>query len=211
MADTKRPGVATRRVPSVHPMGKRTSEMCGGMAEVSAQQIRLLQHTLGLDDERRVPYRNHFVAGPGHHDMLDLEGLEAKGLMQRVRKPSFLEDGDIVFAVTDVGRTLAIGRLPPAPVRSRYNEYLDIDGHQTFGEHICGVRLPKYEQLGRAWDKSVRYRMYREGYDAWDRCRYREVVGEWRPTKKAAKASYKEALAAHRERTIAMANKQPNS
>lgn len=34
-------------------------------------QLKLLHHTLGLRPDMREPYRNHFVAGPGHHDQAD--------------------------------------------------------------------------------------------------------------------------------------------
>lgn len=171
-----------------------SSERSASMAEASAQQIELLQHTLGVDDERRVPYRNHFVAGPGHHEMHHLIALEGLGLVARTRTPAFCDSGDIVFCATEAGRTLAIARLPPIPARSRYDEFLREDGGRTFGEHLCGVRLPRFEVRGQSWNRTVQYRMYREAYDACDRVLYREVSGEWAPTKKAAKASYKEAL-----------------
>lgn len=72
----------------------------------SQQQVELLHHTLGLSIDRRESYRNYFVAGPGHHDMPDLEALEALGLMTRSRAPKFCADGDIVFRATDAGRAV---------------------------------------------------------------------------------------------------------
>lgn len=41
--------------------------------------------------------------------------------------------------------------------------------------------------------------MYRKTWDDYDRSYYRDVQGEWMPTKKDAKATYKTALKAHRE------------
>ena len=54
----------------------------------SPQQIELLHHTLGLSPRCREPYRNHFVAGPGHHAQADLLELVRLGLMERARAPS---------------------------------------------------------------------------------------------------------------------------
>lgn len=44
--------------------------------QATPQQVRLLQHTLGLSEHQRRSYRNHFVAGPGHHDMPDLDARQ---------------------------------------------------------------------------------------------------------------------------------------
>ena len=176
-------------------------------AQATPYQISLLHHTLGLSEHRRESYRNHFVAGHGHGDMRHLEALEQAGLMERRRSPGFLADGDIVFAVTDAGRDVAIAALPelkPPAKRTRYEDYLDADGcgGDSFGEFLCGVRLPEFESrpdLRRDERYGVRtiteYRMYRR-YDYWTR----DVQGGWCATKKEAKASYKAALKAHKER-----------
>lgn len=66
-------------------------------------QKSLLEHTLGS----AVPdkwFRNHFLAGPGHSDLPDLEELEKKGFMRRIETPSFCKETDIVFKVTDEGK-----------------------------------------------------------------------------------------------------------
>ncbi len=166
--------------------------------EVTSAEINVLQHTLGLRIERRVPYRNHFVAALGHHDMPALEVLEAQGLMRRVRSPAFLDKGDIVFEATEAGRELAILNLPPVPKRTRYGDFLGDDGSQSFGEFLCGIRLPKVEaDYSNGWRGKTKYRMYRETWENY-RGATRDVQGEWRETKKDAKASYKEALTAHR-------------
>lgn len=164
----------------------------------TSQQVHVLQHTLGLRIDRREPYRNHFVAGHGHHDMASLEALEAQGLMKRVRSPGFLGKGDIVFAATEAGRELAIASLPPIPKLTRYREFHQQASDASFGEFLCGRKLPKFEMdaLSSRGCGKVKYRMYREAGDEYGAVR--DVQGEWRETKKEAKASYKEALASHR-------------
>lgn len=173
-------------------------------------QIGLLQHTLGINEFHRASYRNHFVAGPGHHDMADLEHLEAAGLMIRGHRPGFLPGDSIVFYTTDAGRLLAIKSLPEPRKPSRYEEYLNADGcaGDSFAEFLIGGRVPKFETRTRydcilqQWTGGDRfghqYRMYRTVGDGWrDR---RDVEGEWCKTKKEAKASYKAALKEHQQR-----------
>lgn len=171
-------------------------------------QIGLLQHTLGLNERRREPYRNYFVAGSGHSDMRHLEALECAGLMERRPAPKFLADGDVVFAATDAGREAAIAALPeiePPRKRTRHQEYLDADGcaGDSFTEFLCGRQFPIFESRRAPRDqKGDRYgyqhRMYRLGKEMW--CYDRDVEGDWCTTMKEAKASYKAALKARRER-----------
>jgi hypothetical protein len=172
----------------------------GGIVSASASQIALMHHTLGLSVENRTPYRNHFVAGAGHHDMPDLDALVGLGFMARSPTPKFCNDSDIVFHVTEAGKAVAIELLPQEPERTRYEEFLRADCGDSFGEFLCGHRLPKVETetAYRAVDGRYRYihrhRMYRlEASSQWRR----EVEGEWCSTKKEAKASYKAALASH--------------
>ena len=167
------------------------------MARATTQQIQLLHHTLGLRPDQRNAHRNHFVAGPGHHDMPDLEALEASGLMARGRTPSFIDKTDVVFHATDAGRELALQELPPPKRQTQHCQWLDADTGYSFGEWLCGIRLPKVETRVRLLPgPPFEYRMYR---NAW--CgtygHYREVEGQWACTKKEAKASYKAALKAH--------------
>lgn len=158
-------------------------------SEATPQQIHLLQHTLGLQSNIRVPYRNHFVAGTGHHEMDELEALEKLGFMERVHTPSFCDKDDIVFAATDAGRTLAMDNLQPEPQRTRYDNFLSYDGCLSFGEYLCGRKLPSFERRSIRWDHGE-WRMARYDHGSVD------VAGEWCRTKKDAKASYKLALAA---------------
>ena len=160
------------------------------------QQIALLHHTLGLRADRREPFRNYFVAGPGHHDMPDLEALERQGLMGRHRAPSFCDPSDIVFYTTDAGRALALEMLPeppPPPKHSQHREWMDADTGFSFGEWLCGARLPKFERRGDWWRGAGEYRMYRDAWDG-DYGTYRDADGHWATTKNEAKASYKAAL-----------------
>ena len=171
-------------------------------SQCTQRQVELLHHTLGLSIDHRDPYRNHFVAGPGHHDMPDLEALEALGLMARSPTPKFCADSDIVFRVTDAGRAVALDSLPPPPKPTRYGEWLDADCCDSFGEFLCGSRLPTLDARRQYEDGKARWqwRMYR-------RARFgdREITGEWADTKKAAKASYKAALKAHQQAQRAQA------
>jgi hypothetical protein len=133
--------------------------------------------------------------------MPDLEALEAAGLMCRGRTPKFCNVSDIVFLTTDAGRVLAIEQLPPEPKRTRYEDFRHADSADTFGEYLCGYRLPQmestseYRQVNGRYRSVYQHRMFRTVQGSyWNR----EVQGEWASTKKAAKASYKEALARFR-------------
>ena len=154
---------------------------------VTEQQLSLLHHTLGLRPDRREPFRNHFVAGPGHYDQPDLEALDSAGMMKRGRAPSFCGQGDVVFHCTDAGRSYAIENLPQPPKYSRYDEYLQSECSEGFAWWL-GINVPRVE-WNYQWGGAAKYRYVRVDWQ------YRaDVAGEWRPTKKEAKASYKEAL-----------------
>lgn len=169
----------------------------------NTQQIALLHHTLGLRVDQRTPYRNHFVASDGHHDIADLEALERLGLMGRAHTPAFCHPSDIVFCTTDAGRALALEMLPEPPKLTRYREYLACDAQESFGEYLV-KNLPKFEtefeyrKVGMRWRYVYRHRMYRAIYSGYGYELYRDVQGDWASTKKEAKASYKAALAKKR-------------
>lgn len=171
-------------------------------AQATAYQLELLQHTLGLSEERRESYRNYFVAGSGHSDMRHLEALERAGLMERRRSPKFLVDGDIVFAATDAGRDAAVAALPAPRKRTKADDWRDRDGCESFGEFLCGDKLPRFERRraprGETGDRfGDQHRMFRMHTACWSDYE-REVEGVWSPTMKEAKASYKAALKAFR-------------
>ena len=163
------------------------------MLDITEKQLNLLHHTLGVTPERRAPYRNHFVAGPGHHDQIDLEVLEAAEMMRRAPAPRFCTPGDEVFSVTDAGRAHALDNLPPAPPApklTKYDEFLDADYGHSFADWL-GITLPKVEYSYRL---GYRYERFKYG-NGWTET----VLGEWKPTKAEARASYKEALRKHQE------------
>lgn len=156
---------------------------------ITQHHISLLQHALGLTPECRRAYRNHYVAGPGHDSAEHLEDLERQGLMVKTPTPRFCDASDVVFRATRLGTDLAIARLAPAPIKTKYREFLDADCYESFAQFL-GINQPELESRGH-WPKRE-YRMFRSG-----RCSgflTREVEGRWAPTKKEAKESYKIAL-----------------
>lgn len=158
---------------------------------ITPKQLDLLHHTLGLTPDRREPFRNHFVASEGHHAMDELKALEAAGLMARSPTPKFCNADDMVFHVTDAGRAYALDNLPQPPKRTNYDDYQHSESSLTFAEWL-GIEVPRVE-WNYSWGSECRHRYVRRDWQ------YRiDVAGEWEPTKKAAKASYKAALAASR-------------
>jgi hypothetical protein len=163
------------------------------MTAATEYQLHLLHHTLGVTPKRRESYRNHFVASEGHHDLADLKALEAAGLMGRSPTPKFCGADDMVFHVTAAGCTYALDNLPQPPKPTRYGQYLDADYGHSFAEWL-GINVPRVE-WNHQWGWEAKYRYVRLDWQ------YRtDVAGEWKSTKKEAKASYKEAL---RQRRVA--------
>lgn len=88
----------------------------------------VLHHTLGISKpDTTEPYRNHFVAGEGHHDMPRLKRLVEAGLMKQVPAPSFAGQDAMLFIVTEEGKTVAIETQPrPEKLsrsKARYRRY----------------------------------------------------------------------------------------
>jgi hypothetical protein len=161
------------------------------MSAITSKQLDLLHHTLGVMPERRESYRNHFVAGRGHHDQADLEAPEAAGLMTSGKAPAFCEPGDVVFRCTDAGRAYAIERLPQPPKRSKWDDYYHSESSLTFAEWL-GIEVPEREYN--------HYARYGDPTRDYVRLKSSRATGEWKPTVKEAKASYKAAMAARKER-----------
>ncbi len=88
----------------------------------------IMLHTLGLTDiYREESYRNHFVAGKDHSDMPTLLRLCEVGMMREADPPRFLESGDRVFCVTDLGKAyVAKHRERPSRAKKRYNSFLSL-------------------------------------------------------------------------------------
>ena len=151
--------------------------------------IELMQHALGISERNRESYRNYFLASKDSPDDLAWQELVVNGLATSGKAPEW-SCGDVVYQVTEAGKTIAMSALPEPKKRTRYDEYLRSEVCESFGEWL-GIELPIYEEreVGRY---KYEYRMVRRSRAYWDT--YCDVRGEWKPTKKAAKASYKEAL-----------------
>jgi hypothetical protein len=168
--------------------------------KISDGANHVLNHMLGLTGSSRVSYRNHFVAGEGHHDMPQLEELEHVGFVKRGITPKFCGQGDIVFYATQAGQIHAIENLPPEPLKSartRYDDYIESDFGGSFHEYLS-IRKPQIEIRRNRSD--IEYRMFRMARHSYGN---RDVEGEWASTKKEAKVSYKNALRIFRERSNA--------
>lgn len=156
------------------------------MSTITAAQLGLLHHTLGLHPERRTPFRNHFMAGPGHHAQADLEALEAAGLMKRARTPAFCDKDDVLFQCTGEGEAYAVEHLAVPPTLSKYEQFLRDDFGLSFAEWL-GIERPRRE------------RSHHFGAtEGWHRMLSCRATGEWKSTAAEAKASYKDALRARR-------------
>lgn len=105
------------------------------------RRLEILRHSLGLDlHGRGNEYRNHYVAGPGHHSFDECEALVADGLMVR-HNPRALFGGDYCFVVTDAGREWVRDHRPPPPPKltrsqQRYRDFLNADCGLSFREWI---------------------------------------------------------------------------
>lgn len=162
---------------------------------VTPAQLGLLHHTLGLSMHQRAESRNFFLSSGGHPDQANLLALTAAGLMSHQPAPSWT-CGDDLFHVTEEGRQYAFANLPPIPApvkRSNYQKFLHADFGCSFAEFM-GIEVPR-----------------REHYSGKFRLTTSKAAGDWAPTLKAAKASYKQALAAYpaQHRPAKTANSQP--
>lgn len=109
--------------------------------------LNVLIHALGFDRRRyevdglpAEPYRNHFVAGPGHHSMPALEAAVERGLMVR-GAATLCGEGSEVFCATPAGvahaRAAAMARRPRLTrSQRRYRRWLCADSDRTFGEWL---------------------------------------------------------------------------
>lgn len=152
--------------------------------------LHILHHALGLSPDRREPYRNYYVAGKNNDSMPSLEVLEKSGMMKRVITPAFCNKDDIVFTCTVAGISYAIEHLPPKPIRTKWEKYLRADCFESFSQYL-GINKPFFETRG--YGRSAKFRMLRRDLSvSWSV--FPEVSGDWKPTKKEAKESYKAAL-----------------
>lgn len=165
---------------------------------LTPQLLHILQHSLGADEYGRGhQYRNHYVAGGRDVDLC--RDLVSLGYM-RERPATQISGGDPWFSVTQDGIgavALFSPAAPPPKKRTQWDEYLDDDSCDKFGEWLLGPMRPKFEHRG-TWS-SFEYRMFRCRHSR----QHAEISGEWCRTMKEAKASYKAALKASKEKAAA--------
>lgn len=75
------------------------------MADMTARQIELARHALGLRPGCLVSYRNNFVVATDTPDFADWRAMEAAGLAKR-RRHGFA--GWVVFYLTQAGAERAL-------------------------------------------------------------------------------------------------------
>jgi hypothetical protein len=102
----------------------------------------VLQHALGLDEYGRgEPYRNHYVAGTGHHswDLL-MSHVEAGRMVRHEPRAIFGGDSNYCFTVTEAGKQFVREQSPKPPKMTRsqrrYQAFLDADCGLSFGEWL---------------------------------------------------------------------------
>lgn len=103
---------------------------------LSAKQVDILQHSLGLDQYGRGQMRrNHFVTGEGSKDHADCMSLVSLGLMSR-RANIEIYGGDDLFHVTEAGKRAVVPASPVPPKLSagkqRYRDYLNSESSRPF-------------------------------------------------------------------------------
>lgn len=115
------------------------------------EQLRILQHSLGLDSfGLGNAYRNYYVCGPGHHGYDDCRALVELGLMTE-RKPRNESEAQLYghttnscFSVTERGRSVVQEESPSPPKVSRskrrYLRFLAEDSGLSFGEWLKSGR-----------------------------------------------------------------------
>ena len=80
-----------------------------------AEQLHILQHSLGLDRYGRgTMYRNRFVTGAGSIDHPACLALVDQGFMTR-RANVELFGGDDIFTVTEAGKRAVVAESPDEP------------------------------------------------------------------------------------------------
>lgn len=152
--------------------------------QMEPRHIELLQHTIGVTQQNHEPYRNHYLAGDGHHSNSALKELVTAGYMTAQQAPAMWGDGT-VYCCTPKGSALAISSLPEPKKRSRYEDYLNSDTCNSFAEYL-GIDVPEME-CGNWYPNQGKFRMVS-----------RRATGEWCDNRKDAKASYKSKLKATR-------------
>ncbi len=161
------------------------------------EQFDKVGHSLGIntyhallstrEKDKHLPdefYRNYYCCGKSAEKVF-IE-LEKKGLAKR-----WTQFDQTYFAITDKGivlfRDMFAHRItstyvPESKSKQKYEEYLDADVCDSFSEWL-GIVQPRVEYGGYHGPTSGLYR--------YCSMKYFGVHGDWKPTKKAAKESYK--------------------
>lgn len=168
--------------------------------KLTKKQLHIIQHSLGCDqygmsDSRGRDehdgclgfYRNRYVCGP-RPEILE---LVTAGLMVD-HGPQSIAGGMHCYSVTPAG-VLAMDEQSPSPPRvsaakRRWRAFSGVsERYEDFAGYL-GFDSPKYYLKVYSFSKPEEYQM-----------RSSRASGEWCATKKAAKASYKAALAQSRK------------
>lgn len=76
------------------------------------RQKEIILHALGINGDRKVPYRRHFVTGPGSKDFDDCQALVKLGMLADRGSRGGLYGGDHLFLVSPKGASSAGYPLP---------------------------------------------------------------------------------------------------
>ncbi len=167
------------------------------------EQYKNVGHSLGIntyhaalserEKDRYLPeefYRNYYCWGNADSEpSAEWEDLVNKGLAD-----VDIQRDQIYYFVSDKGiekfRELFTERVTqtfvrPSKGRTKYMEYLDSDTGYNFAEYL-GIQAPK-----REYDRKGNYRFVST--------KYYGVRGEYKPTVKEAKISYKEKLKQYKD------------
>lgn len=119
---------------------------------ISKEEKDVLFHTLGYN-YKDTPFRNYFLTSATSSDYKHLASLEDKGLVGRAQTPSFLDKKDILFYVTDTGKSLAKElyiESQPKLTRSqkRYQLYLQSEADEPFG---VWLKMPYWDDYRKRY------------------------------------------------------------
>lgn len=106
------------------------------MADLTDGEKNVLFHTLGLDYGDEC-FRNHFLAGDGHHDQVHIEGLLRKGHFETGKKANGGTYYHATLEASILARELKAAQEPKLTrSQARYRQYLKCDSSMTFFEWI---------------------------------------------------------------------------
>lgn len=123
---------------------------------VTTAGLGILLHTLGLTDPMtKEPYRNYFVAGPGHDDLPTIKMLCWAGFMKEHTSSGglpFCDKDDRLFLVTDIGISVAQKHRPKiSRGQRRYRRFLSVADawpDLTFREFLISPDFAQYRSEG---------------------------------------------------------------